>query len=773
MALHQLTNDLYDILHRLVEIEEFADDIEQLGLNPYFVAREVARDPDVRARARAKYRPVLDLQQQLLDHLSIQPQLWPDEWRPSTSEKRLLIGAGSTIVAWLLFNRMIYDLLWAPLSFALSGLLFVTWVVVLLYGLPESVRDRLQWSIAHMKLAIGLPTRHWETKRELRDEVLVPELRGWLDGQVRPKFSTTLKLRDSSGLMMPPGQGPLVPTAAVDACKREINRGMPAAVGIAGSRGAGKTTIIYRAVHNEITEIDREPVLGILTTAPVRYDARDFILHIHASVCRAVLTELSPDRFGDTESQRLWASRFRYYRLRSAVLTWLTAFLWVSLFAIVAVAIARIAWGQHGERPEEVLRSATSVGKELVTRPTEVLTTKPLEALAVALTGLAVVIAAGITLRRLVAPFFDVLYVTATALAHRFADRPTPAEAALKSVARQHLRRIRFLQTRTSGWSGKVAGLGGLELAPARSTANAEQPLTYPEVVERLRDFLELVGNVLVAGTRRLSALVIAIDELDKISDPDEAHRFLNDIKGIFGVRHCVYLVSVSEDALTAFERRGMPTRDAFDSAFTSMARVHPFTLADSQRWLAYRALGIPSPFVWLCHCLSGGLPRDLARVAITMHDLSETHDSLSEFARSMVSAEVQVKIQVYIHAVGQLADRDDSDTQSLLQQLFTLITDTNANKPQPNFWNPPATDTNMPSSSLRGEIQCYFTFCDTLLSVFTDDISETLGSPRTTYGGRSSIERLAEIRRRMSVNTTLAMTALTEFRAQHGITSS
>ena len=39
---------------------------------------------------------------------------------------------------------------------------------------------------------------------------------------------------------------------------------------------------------------------------------------------------------------------------------------------------------------------------------------------------------------------------------------------------------------------------------------------------------------------------------------------------------HCYYLISVSDDALAAYEMRGLPVRDAFDSAFDEVIHVLP-----------------------------------------------------------------------------------------------------------------------------------------------------------------------------------------------------
>jgi hypothetical protein len=77
-----------------------------------------------------------------------------------------------------------------------------------------------------------------------------------------------------------------------------------------------------------------------------------------------------------------------------------------------------------------------------------------------------------------------------------------------------------------------------------------------------------------VRGLTERHYLVIGIDELDKMESDQTARQFLNDIKGVFGVRNCFYLVSMSEDAMSSFERRGLPFRDVFDSSFDAIQRV-------------------------------------------------------------------------------------------------------------------------------------------------------------------------------------------------------
>jgi hypothetical protein len=53
-----------------------------------------------------------------------------------------------------------------------------------------------------------------------------------------------------------------------------------------------------------------------------------------------------------------------------------------------------------------------------------------------------------------------------------------------------------------------------------------------------------------------------------------QAERFLNKVKSIFGVHHCTYLVSVSEEAADEFERRVVRVRTLLESALDEILRI-------------------------------------------------------------------------------------------------------------------------------------------------------------------------------------------------------
>ncbi|MEV0612659.1 P-loop NTPase fold protein [Nonomuraea sp. NPDC050404] len=212
----------------------------------------------------------------------------------------------------------------------------------------------------------------------------------------------------------------------------------------------------------------------------------------------------------------------------------------------------------------------------------------------------------------------------------------------LRRSASQHLQQIRYLQTH-----GGEAGIGvpGVNLSLKRSLSRTRQPLSYPEIVYGLREFLRQIGNALDDGRR----LVIGIDELDRIQPATAAQDFLNELKVIFDVPGCLFLLSVSDEALRAAELAPVGGRDVFDSAIDEVIRVEPLGQEDAARLLDFRVIGLPVAFTALFNALAGGIPRDLlriARAAILFHDPpSEGEEALAEelpdTARRLVAREL------------------------------------------------------------------------------------------------------------------------------------
>jgi hypothetical protein len=102
---------------------------------------------------------------------------------------------------------------------------------------------------------------------------------------------------------------------------------------------------------------------------------------------------------------------------------------------------------------------------------------------------------------------------------------------------------------------------------------------------------------------------------MDKIEDPRDAQAFLNQIKGLFGDTQCLYLISISDDAMAAYERRGLPLRDAFDSSLSTVITLSYLSRQEARSLIGARLVRITQPASDLLYVLSGGLARELVRL--------------------------------------------------------------------------------------------------------------------------------------------------------------
>lgn len=368
-------------------------------------------------------------------------------------------------------------------------------------------------------------------------------------------------------------------------------------------------------------------------------------------------------------------------------------------------------------------------------------------------------------------------------------EMPTPVryEDSLEEIALQYLRDIRFQQSfsidRNQSWT--VASPGSyLSLANQRTlgTAWAREPRTLPEIVARLRDFIMVVHG-------RGHRLIVGIDELDKLSEAD-AQSFLNDIKAIFGIRGCNFLVSVSEDAAADFERRGVPFRSTFDSSFDDIVSIGYFDRITAAMVLEARITGLFRPFILLCHALSGGLARDLVRIArelladadrelLADADKSETQsETLSQAAHRLCHAELEAKtlgicrqlarMDVNPWAAELIADilgdgappKTAADHLERCAQLHSWVVKVSRSQDS-------ARDTKALDACQRaGELASFACFTGTVLEFFAEYLTEPRMIDLTSgFSNPRSIERLAASRQAMAASPRQAMRYLTDFR--------
>ncbi|WP_433383003.1 hypothetical protein ACQPZX_20165 [Actinoplanes sp. CA-142083] len=220
--------------------------------------------------------------------------------------------------------------------------------------------------------------------------------------------------------------------------------------------------------------------------------------------------------------------------------------------------------------------------------------------------------------------------------------------------ARRGLRRLGYVRSETSGWSGTVKLGGGnwlpvgVDAGTSGSVSDTELPLGVPQIVKETVALLKARGPAFVA-----------IDELDKIESAEKARDLLSELKPLFTAPNTFFFVSVSEDAIASFERRGLPFRDIFDSAFDEVVPIPYLSFADSLDLIRSRTLFVPPPFIALAYCASGGLARDLIRT--TRHILHNGGD-LERVAGVLVHRDLRGKTAAVTSAIrGVLLEPESS----------------------------------------------------------------------------------------------------------------
>jgi hypothetical protein len=336
------------------------------------------------------------------------------------------------------------------------------------------------------------------------------------------------------------------------------------AIGLAGSRGSGKSTSM-----EAVRSADGLASHQVLLTAPVKYEPLDFIRRLFADVATEIVKKSGQPLEDSHETHRRRLARHRM--LRDVLV--LGAFL-VLTGVVIMWTLDHSAW-TWGWR----------------------------EAIGFAGTAVLVVIVITTALSLLVT-------------LKRSADSRTALSQGPESVrmARRALDDLAWITEEGQKEAGSVKVVAGLLTVRGEDSVTRKQrELSQPELVARFRKMLTQYSLDRKDPAERF---VIFIDELDKLDEIDDLVSAINGIKDLLHLPGVHFVVSVSVDALVRFEERGMAARDAFDSAFDTVIRTRRLALDESHDILSSRAANFPAVLVLVCHAWSGGLARDLLRNA-------------------------------------------------------------------------------------------------------------------------------------------------------------
>ncbi|MGH3299246.1 MAG: hypothetical protein ACRDP7_46390, partial [Trebonia sp.] len=555
---------------------------------------------------------------------------YPVDWRAVLSSRK--IQAGSVFLTAVLAAVVVLSLLVVP--------------IVISLGLLEVWGASAGSFIVFYADSLRRPARPDErTVRVLRSEVVAPfvrlKLNQMLDEQDHP---AVLKITQAPGLTALPDAEQLYFTPAMSKLSRLTGDLPVGSIGVSGARGVGKTTLLRyfsdpsfeAAAFGRYVHAARED-LRLMVTAPVHYDAREFVIHVFSTLCSEVSSSVPALR----KDARHWQRSLRYLHSSSSG---------ISLGMPRSIPVSMTFGRQRSELP--------------------------------------------MTLPELIAEM------------RKFASRAI-------ELRQSEFRKARQFHPWPAWWDKFLplvlnprffVQLSDAPFDPAENTRNEPQIWAEPR-------------------------LVIGIDELDKM-DSGSARDFLNEIKAIFGIPSCLYLVSVSDEALRLYEQRMIFGRTAFDSAFDEVVRVEPLDFDSCRQLMRRRIAGLPDSLIAFCHVMSGGVPRDMIRVSRSVLDSrGRGLEEIPSIVRDVVDEQISVTRQA---AMTREAGKGPAEALSLRVSLY---------------------------------------FYETVADVFITEFASTVKLLRTRQ--RTSVSQIDQLARAwtiMSNNPELAQEMITKYREARGL---
>ena len=514
----------------------------------------------------------------------------------------------------------------------------IVFCAFLLFGFESYIENKKEERLKTLKQKLNIPEREQTLKqaeeqlsKKLFHEIVFPFVRENIASLRDRSYSTNLSDFTRSGLSEVHDIQYEVPTETIISLGRLIDEMRGGCIGISGPRGAGKTTILRSVCKPDLPDIPMgEKSIKVMVSAPVKYGARDFILHLFSNVCYSVLEIFGGKKtsfnFDSHTDRKEWHRSFRNRQLNML----LRIVIILTFLGVLSVGIGGIGffYSITNEKPisslgglkplkvegqltsEDIVRSQID-GKMKVVLNFTVNKDAPKKANQTSKINVSLQTVKQLITKNMGVFFRWGIYLLTLSLflnvsrpwlaiaLRKFFYRseedfyePVPGiddwkapeewQGVLQS-ANNYITDIKFQQSYSSGWQGSLS-IFPMGLSQNETETLTARQKTLPDIIS---DFRSLIESLPIS-----KPIILAIDELDKMESPEEAESFLNDIKSIFGIRNCIYLISVSQSAMSRFERRGLPFRDTFDSSFDEIIQTRYFSFKKSIQLLNQRVIG-------------------------------------------------------------------------------------------------------------------------------------------------------------------------------------
>ena len=490
--------------------------------------------------------------------------------------------------------------------------------------------------------------------------------------------------------------------------------------GIAGPRGAGKSSLALKVLNECEKESD---AFTHLIHSPIGYTSHEFLLSIFQNMCEEVIQRIDRDLNQTNTLDERATAELR--RLRGILIASV-----IGLFLLFGGLVSYPAYTLYSALIEARLelmfadshdmQARTSDLKESIDQLTEQIqlivpnagNPKPLlneladktteynwllerqrqleHDIAEAKDPLAIGVFIAPVLVTIFL-FFISISLVPRAKSHFQRMRNTqenPLKVGLRDLATGYLEHLRFEITRSSQNQASVSfvQLGGILRSGRTATP---RPLSLPTLTSELVDFLTRIAEVY--GNR----VVICLDELDKIEDPEDLEKLLRGIKGLLGHSKTHFLLTVSEDALARYTIRRRILPGMLESAFDSIISLERVSLLGAQHivdtmhpktesYTGKVSLHRSTALVWI---FGTGIPREIKRNAmICLEEKKRLRSAKTLEIWKILYRRRLIDIESWAARVGG-DDRSTCQFLSSLHKTIFLFDDKNAKRQYDMEW--------------------------------------------------------------------------------------
>ncbi len=378
-------------------------------------------------------------------------------------------------------------------------------------------------------------------------------------------------------------------------------------IGIVGLRGTGKTTL----QNNVMKEQLEEGYVAFCISCPTKIEEVDFVINLFERLCSSVMRKLKiifkefipdidedlPKKVGKTRRERVlrilgFPSLFLgtlglifFFISKNNPFTYLTSIQYLTLVvSLTAMGIIFIFYGYLGK----ILRG--SMDERILHKRSRI----------------------GADHIELFLKTKDVIEVLAY-------------EQSIKSKVESDIGLAKWLSIK----------LG-------REKTLKRRPFTLAGLIYNYRDYIE---NFVIPVFKKV---IIVIDELDKVVDPNEVRDFLRKIKATFGIENVYYILSVATDVLESFQLRSILHKGEADSTFTEVVNINPFSLEDSVKMLNVYDYKFTERENSAIGVVAAGIPRDVVRIA-KRYDIYRTLNKNSKNFTSFLYHDVRTSLDDFL----------------------------------------------------------------------------------------------------------------------------